>query len=312
MKYLRIAVVFIFILSVAAYGAARYYDYQNHDSVPPEITIVGDQIDYDVKEPDTTPIMQGVTATDNRDGDITSQVVVESMGPLLSDLTREVTYVVCDSYNNIARATRKIRLRKYSSPRWQISKQLRFSTKDNANLSDYITATDSIDEAISNRIRCTSGSYYDLSYPGGQEMSFQVTNSASDTSFLDVYVEVYDAELASFLPEIQLKKNIVNVKKDGTLDPYYVIESVNCGGRVYEVNRESRKINAPEGKRVRGLFGDRENIDEDDLIIEELDFSDFHIESNLDLSTPGNYLIKYTIITEDGYATTVGLPVIVH
>ncbi|MBQ4046143.1 MAG: hypothetical protein II627_06790 [Lachnospiraceae bacterium] len=313
MKYLRIAVVIIFCISVAAYGAARYYDYKNHDSVPPVITIEGEQIDYNVLEPDTTPLMQGVTASDNRDGDITSQVVVENMGPLLSDLTRDVTYVVCDSYNNIARASRKIRLRKYSSPRWQISEPLRFPNNKIINLASYITATDCLDDAISNRIRCTSGYFFDSSEPGGGEMSFQVTNSASDTSFLDVYVEIYDAEESNYLPVIQLKKNIVNVKVNGNLDPYYMLEYVTCAGRTYEINRESKKVNASSAeKRVKGLFGNRENIGEDDELIEELRYRDFYIDSNLDLSTPGNYLIKYTINTDDGYSTTVGLPVIVH
>lgn len=312
MKYLRIAVVLLFCASLAVYGAARYYDYQNHDSVPPEIKIVGEQIDYNVQEPETTPIMEGVTATDNRDGDITSQVVVENMGPLLSDLTREVTYVVCDSYNNIARASRKIRLRKYSSPRWLIEDQLRFSTKESVNLADYIFASDYIDENISNRIRCTSGFFYTTPTPGGYDMSFQVTNSASDTSYIDVFVEIYDAEDTSYLPRIQLKKNIVNVKKDGTLDPYYMLEYVTCAGRTYEIDKESEKRNARDYNRVEGFFGNRRNIGPDDEVIDMLSYSDFYIESNLDLSEAGNYLIKYTISTEDGYSTTVGLPVIVH
>lgn len=57
---------------------------------------------------DTSALLNGVTAADDRDGDVTSTVTVESIIPNEDQTGASVVYVAKDSKNNVTKATRLI------------------------------------------------------------------------------------------------------------------------------------------------------------------------------------------------------------
>ena len=72
------------------------------DDVPPQIQLDDPNVEVAVGDP-LIPVMQGVRATDNVDGDITSQIVVGGDSPVPNQAgVYHVTYDVTDSSSNVA------------------------------------------------------------------------------------------------------------------------------------------------------------------------------------------------------------------
>lgn len=76
------------------------------DSKSPIITYVGDLTYTDGD--DLSVLLEGVTARDNRDGDVTDNLMVESMIVLDGGDTARVTYIAKDNSNNIVKKSRII------------------------------------------------------------------------------------------------------------------------------------------------------------------------------------------------------------
>ena len=55
-------------------------------------------------------------ASDDRDGDLTDQILIKGVSPSLTDSSAQVTYIVFDSANNMATVTRTVRYTDYEAP----------------------------------------------------------------------------------------------------------------------------------------------------------------------------------------------------
>ncbi len=77
------------------------------DRTAPEITIKDMDITYRKGEK-YGALLQGVTATDKKDGDVTSSVIVESVVVLKNKTQAKVCYVAKDKNNNLSRAYRTV------------------------------------------------------------------------------------------------------------------------------------------------------------------------------------------------------------
>lgn len=78
------------------------------DRQAPKIEISGEDITY-VEGQGYSSLLTGVTAYDNKDGDVTASVMVESVVPLKSGEEAVVCYVAKDKSNNIARVDRIVK-----------------------------------------------------------------------------------------------------------------------------------------------------------------------------------------------------------
>ena len=161
------------------------------DNTAPEIILEDRLLEISALDP-REALLQGVTAKDDRDGDVTDSVVVESVRLLDRDGTVTVTYAAFDSARNVSKKTREVRYSDYESPRFSLSQPLLFTQKSNDLLS-LITAQDMVDGDISNRIRATALEEVTTGYSGTYHVRFQVTNSLGDTVDLVLPVEVYTA-----------------------------------------------------------------------------------------------------------------------
>ncbi len=311
MKYIRILVVMMFILSAGSYAVLRYYHEINLDETAPRIICSTDTIEISVEDPEEK-LMEGVTASDDKDGDLTGEVIVENLGPFMSDGSRNITYVVCDSSNNTGRVSRTLTYSDYEPPRFSISRQLRFPAGTEVDILEYLHAEDCLDGNLTNQIRLTYGYLPYEPDAGKYELGYQISNSAGDVSGIELMVEIYEPGDDMYTPVIHLKDYVVYVKKGKSFNPYQYIENVTVGSREFEVKASSGRITAEEGKRVKGLFGDLSNKDNDEDAAERLSFSDIYVDDPVNIRESGTYMVTYTVITEDGYTGTADLPVIVY
>lgn len=311
MKYIRMIVVTLFILSVAGYAGLRWYHEQNLDETAPVIACREESIEVSVKDTEEK-LLKGVIASDNKDGDLTGDIIVESLGHFMNDGSRTITYAVCDSSNNTGRATRTVTYSDYTPPRFSISKALRFPAEQDMDILNYLKAEDCLDGDLTNRIRRTKGFLPYQPEAGIYRMGYQVFNSAGDVANIELLVEIYDPAEENYLPSINLSEYIVYIKKGKLFNPYQYIEDVTIGSRAYEIETSSSKASEAEGTKTEGLFGDPANRGQDDKIVETLRYSDIDIDNPVNVKEPGNYTVTYTVTTEDGFTGRTGLSVVVY
>lgn len=214
MRFLRIIMVILFVITTAVF--AMYYVNQEltKDETLPVITIEEELIEVNFN---TTreELLQGVTAFDEKDKDITNKVIIESVSRFIDDGVCKVTYVVSDSDNHVTRATRKIHYKNYESPKFSLSGNLCFSIYEIINLQKIISATDCIDGDITKSIIVTS-SDYTKSVAGVFDLEISVSNSKGDTSVINVPLVVEDRSVSA--PKIELSEYLIYVEPGEKVD----------------------------------------------------------------------------------------------
>lgn len=189
----------VIVLTVAVFLGYCSLDAMRTDTKAPEIRMDTDLIEVSVAD-DKSALLRGLTAEDNRDGDVTDSVVVESVTMLESSGTVSVSYAAFDAAGNVARAERKAVYTDYVSPRFTLSKPLVYVQGTSFDVLGHIGATDVFDGDIQHRVRATVLGEETINTAGTHVVQFQVTNSLGDTQTENFPVEVtsgdfYDAEM---------------------------------------------------------------------------------------------------------------------
>ena len=192
MKNKNWILVLLIIVCVVVYYGYRALDLAGTDTKAPEIEINTERVEVSVLDPKSA-LLQGVTATDNVDGDVTESVVVESISLLDTDGTISVSYAAFDSTGNVAKATREAKYTDYERPKLTLSVPLLYTHGSNFDVLSTVGATDMIDGDIQHRVRATALEEDSIAILGTHQVRFQVNNSLGDTMTLDLPVEVYAA-----------------------------------------------------------------------------------------------------------------------
>lgn len=113
----KLVVVLLLLLCVGA-GGVNYWLDQNRDNIPPVIKIPdGAELIYQEGE-DTSILLEGVTAIDEKDGDVSDTLVVESVLPMQDESKATVLYYAKDRSNNVAQASRTVEYRPEGGIAW--------------------------------------------------------------------------------------------------------------------------------------------------------------------------------------------------
>ncbi len=222
MRLLQRIIILLFVLAVLLYGGTRFYNTKYVDRVAPVIGFSdNEELQVSIHAP-KEEFLKNVFATDNRDGDLSGQIMVKSVSPLISSDTAKVYYVVFDKANNMGTASRIIRYTDYEKPEFSLDKALIFAPGDTMTFKDRLKAFDIVDGDISDKIRVTMKT--STEYEGEINTTVQVTNSMGDTAILPLRVIISNAE-AKFQP-IQLTKYIEYIDAGSSFDPSAYIDSV--------------------------------------------------------------------------------------
>ncbi len=99
MKKIKVIICVIFAVSLIVFVAYNVKSKLLDDTVPPVIQTDGEILSVSVSA-DEAELLNGITAYDDRDGDLTSSIQVASISNFLDPNIRTVTYVVFDRSNN--------------------------------------------------------------------------------------------------------------------------------------------------------------------------------------------------------------------
>lgn len=206
MKKLQVLVLIFFIVVAAIFSFTRVKEYITSDFTPPVISAEYDSLSVSV-DASEADLLAGITAYDNLDGDVTDTLVVVSKSKFISPGTLRVNYAAFDRNNNVATYSRSVSFTDYHPPRFRMSQPLRF-VNGNSNY-DYlrnISVDDCLDGNISQQIKVTFGDTESVSNTATrQKVNLQVTNSAGDSSVLELWASFEDfndyAQLAPALSD---------------------------------------------------------------------------------------------------------------
>lgn len=241
------------VASLAAYLVAT----GNDDTQPPALRLESDTLLLSVNDPEQA-LLAGVTATDDRDGDVTDLTVVEQISDLNADHTATVTYAAFDRSGNVARATRTVIYTDYTPPVLGLKEPLVFTPGNAATLLSRITVTDAIDGDISNRLKASlTGSSTNISEVGTHQVALRVTNSMGHTLRLTLPVDVLPTGV--YGGTLTLTESLVYVKVGSPFHAADYFANMKLGTAKLTLN---------------------------DIVL--------HTESDVNTSTPGVYSVAYT------------------
>ncbi|MBE7005818.1 MAG: DUF5011 domain-containing protein [Ruminococcaceae bacterium] len=274
MRTLKTILCIATALSVLAFALAIYYTQFYKDVVPPEIRMDADVITVSAADGDEA-LLRGVTATDNRDGDITGAVLVDGVSQLTGPNAARVRYIVFDAAENAATASRTVVYSDYEAPRVFVLQPLTYNVGDTIALRGRVIARDCLEGNITDRIRISS---QDLSNraAGVYHLTIWVMNKLGDVSTVTVPVIVREDDPAA--PVVELKSYLTYLTRGEEFDPKAYFQS-------YYDSADSRARNYYDHLEVSG---------------------------EVDTDTPGTYEVVYSATNSDGLTGQAILTVVVE
>lgn len=195
----------------------------------PVISFNSDIITVSVKDKEDI-LLQGVSAKDKEDGNISDGVFIYGISAFDNSNTRTITYAVFDSDNQMVTSSRKMKYKDYVAPRFSATQplsNLSLGTMMNSNNkqdTSYIHARSSVDGDISNKISVSQ-------VEDGTNMiyKYSVTDSTGTSSSFEVSEKLNLNSILNNNIDIELKKYIVYVKKGTVLNTRSYIKNVVTG-----------------------------------------------------------------------------------
>lgn len=262
MKKRNLLILLAIAACVAVYLGYRALDMFRTDNTAPRITFSDETPDFSVLDP-REALLRGVTAVDDRDGDVSASVVVERVKLTDPDGSILVKYAAFDRSGNVVKAEREARYTDYESPRFSLSRSLLFEAQSDFDLMDIIGASDPLDGNIRHRIRVTPLDDSAVTARGEHDVEFRVTNTLGETVRLTLPVGVY-AEGVHTL-DVELTNYLIYLDAGSSFHADRYLESVTW-------NRETIPLSdgMPEGYSLQ-------------------------VEGDVDPNTPGVYAVDYTV-----------------
>lgn len=225
MKRLRIIVIVLFLLSAVFMEATSLMRVVQEDKSIPVISVPKELLMLSIAQDSKEVLMQGVTAWDAKDGDLTEHIYLQSISRLKGN-QMEAVYAVCDSDDHVTTASRVFQYYDFAPPRFRLTAPLCYNVGSSIVVKDRLFAEDVMDGDLSDQIRVyTNGltPYSEGVYP----VTFEVTNSFGDTSSITLDIQVKTATAAT--PAIHLSEYLVYTYVGDTFDPMEYLMSVDNG-----------------------------------------------------------------------------------
>ncbi len=256
MRFVKILFSVLFVAIVVFSVYIRVSDKSDYNS--PVFKCDVDVINASVHDSEEK-LLGFVSAYDEVDGDVTSDIIIESISPFINENSAVITFAVCDSHNNVSKLDKQIVYDDYTAPVFTFDKQhIYYVGATKVELLDGVKVTDSLDGDISSRV-VVIDSQIDTSQPGTYKITYRATTSKGVTAQIDMNAYVYAS---------RLKESIL-------LDTYLVYTDINKA-----ISPEDYIQQYPESYDVEN----RNNAYEYTFEIDD---------AGVDYSTPGIYHVLY-------------------
>lgn len=183
-------IIILFIISLAIFGMYLCYDRVLKDTVPPVVSCDSEIIKVSVKA-DNAKLLQGVTAVDEKSGDVTDSLVVEQISALAGN-KRVITYAAVDEKGNVGRAQRTLKYTDYKPPVITVEEELRFPMGYRIDPLQYVSAKSTLDGDLTDKIKYSTPAGINTTSEGAYQVEFRVTDSAGTVTYLTETIEIYN------------------------------------------------------------------------------------------------------------------------
>ena len=254
MKIIKICLLALLILTIAGSAA---YAVLNKDKggKAPSLTGTKDKISVPC-EYSASDLLQGLTASDEEDGDLTDGIIIGNFSKFKSRGTADLEYVVYDSDGNYDSYKREVRFSDYEPPKISFYKPYVFyATKTtSAALRQYTEANDMLDGDITKHLKITDTDA-DFEMIGDYTVSISVKNSFGDEVNMEFPVHILDAAEDKG-NSISLKAYIVYLDKGTGFDPkeYFIDVVENYSGRAVSPETYSLNIDSDVDMSKNGIY----------------------------------------------------------
>lgn len=265
-KKTTVLLLMLTFLFIAAFMVYRVRDTIRTDTQAPEITLGAVSPEVSVTDPQEA-LLEGVTATDKQDGDVTASLVIENISLLDNTGRISVSYAAFDNAGNVVKAQQEARYTDYVSPRFTLSAPLLYQSGNGFDVLTTIGATDMVDGNIQHRIRATSLDNATITTPGTHDVQFQVTNSLGDTVTIVLPVEVYDPN--TYPAKLTLNNYLVYLNTGASFQPASYLDRFQLSGTTTPLNGQ-----LPSGYSLQTV-------------------------GEVPINTPGAYTVQYLVTHED-------------
>lgn len=204
----------------------HYYNKKDIGDAP-IISFKQERIEISVKEKQDA-LLNGVEAYDKEDGDLSSEVIVESLSAFDENKDRIVTYAVFDSDRHVTKATRKIHYTDYEKPKIYLNDAFISNELSVPGINALIGATSSVDGDISSKILVEMQTY---AGKNDINVNVQAKDSTGETENLDL---IYNYDRNIYTTDIVLKKYLVYIN---------VGEEFNADKNIKEIKTRSVREN---------------------------------------------------------------------
>lgn len=268
-KNLFSTILYLALILLWGVGFLLYFNNSNlrKDTKAPVITFSSEILELSAREPKQA-LLQGVTAADEKDGDVTDSLVVVQLQMAGREGVVRVTYAAFDQAGNVTKATRQVRFTDYESPRFSLSTALVFYGNSYFDLFSIVKAQDMLDGDISHRVRITSLDDNTITAVGNHSVQVDVSNSLGQTVSLVLPVEVYAP--GTYQATVSLKEYLVYIPVGHKLDPMQYLQEFVRGNEAVSLEE-----GIPEGYSL-------------------------DVRSNVKPGVPGVYTVEYRITELDG------------
>ncbi len=215
-KKWKAAVILLCALSVGGFAAFRVYEIRGRDSTPPVIAFEAETIRVSVTDSRET-LLEGVTAMDEKDGDVTDSLVIQSLSEMAQDGTRIIRYASSDKSGNVGYGQRVLEYTDYQKPRFQLTGPLHFPMGRSFQICQNIQAESVLDGDLTSHIKYTTDKAVTSSSSGEYVIEYRVTDSAGVTSYLRTELQIYDPSEYSL--EVSLSSYLVYLPLGQSFDP---------------------------------------------------------------------------------------------
>ena len=226
MRKIKIFSIILFICSAAIYIGCRIYAGVMTDHTPPVIS-GGDAIEVSVEDP-KEKLLEGMTAEDDRDGDVTDSLVVQEISEFDDEGNRTVRYAAVDDSGNVGYYSRTMTYTDYRQPTFAMSSPLRFPMGTSFNICEGITASSVLDGDLSDKIKYTLDRAVSNATTGTYDVEFRVMDSAGRTSYLKTVLEVYDPSEERI--EVTLSDYLVYIRANSEFHASAYFEEASVDG----------------------------------------------------------------------------------
>lgn len=221
-RILKIAFVALFVVCTVLFAVFFIKEKAGTDNTYPVINVPADNIELSVKCTQGE-LLKGVTAYDEKDGDLTDRVIVESVSRFIEPGVSKVTYAVCDSNNHVTSRTVLLHYTDYTPPRIHMTRSLCFGLYDHVDVSSVISAEDAFDGDLKKELQLSSADYVTGTL-GVFTINVSATNSRGD--YINYDLPMYVESVEQNAPSIVLTEYVTYVRKGDSVDPMEYVGSV--------------------------------------------------------------------------------------